>query len=127
MGLAVAATFGSLPEAQIAFSALQAAGLNPVPAYNMNTPGGAGGMAPSAYRVVVPEEQVAAAREVLAELRKAAAEERHNQDSEDAEGVADSNAIPPTTLGRFRLVARGLIAVALITFFLVRCLGLFGR
>jgi hypothetical protein len=112
MDLVVAGTFGSLPEASIAFSSLSSAGFNPVAGYNMNTPGIAGGMAPSAYRVLVPADEGQAARQFLSELLHAFAGAAA-EDQDDAEPAArDLDTPGRTTLGRVRLVVRFLAAVA---------------
>jgi hypothetical protein len=103
MTLTAAATFGSLPEAQVAFSRLGSAGFHPVAGFNMNTPGSADGMAPSGYRVLVPEDEVAGARALLAELRAAMAADVADEGEDDG-GPAS------TTLGRMRGVVRWPVA-----------------
>jgi hypothetical protein len=126
MKLVSAATFGSLPEASIAFSSLTSAGFNPVAGFNMNTPGSADGMAPSAYRVLVPEDEVQAARQFLSELRQAFADGTADQDDPAA---TDEGGIEPgrTTLGRMRLLARFLAAAAVVTLAAMWGLALLAR
>ena len=105
MKLVAAATFGSLPEATIAFSSLTSAGFNPVAGFNMNTPGTADGMAPSAYRVLVPEAEFEASRKFLSELFQALADQTLDPgDSDEAEADAPRGA----TLSRLRPVVRWL-------------------
>jgi len=126
MTLAVAATFGSLPEASIAFSSLESAGFDPVAGFNMNTPGTSDGMAPSAYRVLVPEDQVQAARKFLSELRQAFAEP--SEDENEPEAAEESKIVPgQTSLGRMRMVARFLVAGALLVLIVLMVLPLVVR
>jgi len=114
MTLAVAATFGSLPEAHAAFSRLAAAGFNPVAGYNMNTPGSADGMAPSGYRVLAPEDEIEAVRAFLAELREAFAE------GGEAEAADEGReARPSTTLGRMRRFVRYFVILAFVAWAVV--------
>ena len=113
MGLALVATFGSLPEAQVAFSVLEGAGLHPIPGFNMNTPGIAGGMAPSAYPLNVPAEEVAEARRLLAELRQSAPA-IPDDEVEDDEDVAQA----PGVLTAIRPLVAYLVAAALAAWLL---------
>ena len=116
MKLVLAATFGSLSEATIAFSSLSSAGFNPVAAFNMNTPGTASGMAPSAYPVLVPEAEERAASQFLSELLR---------DAVDAPDQADEDDDPRTrtTLSHLRSVARYLVVGLLLAWLLLNCLS----
>jgi hypothetical protein len=124
MKLVPAATFGSLPEASIAFSSLVSAGFNPVAGFNMNTPGSADGMAPSAYRVLVPEDEAQAARQFLSELRQAFASHSADQDEPEA-----GDRIEPgrTALGRVRLLVRFLAAAVVVTWIVLAAASLLRR
>jgi len=124
MKLVPAATFGSLPEASVAFSSLSSAGFNPVAGFNMNTPGSADGMAPSAYRVLVPEDEAQAARQFLSELRRAFADPAADQDEPD---VQDRIEPGRTTLGRVRLLVRFLAAGAVLAWIVVTAVLLLRR
>ncbi|HEY4028981.1 MAG TPA: hypothetical protein VGM25_01440 [Caulobacteraceae bacterium] len=123
MDLVVAGTFGSLPEASIAFSSLASAGFTPVAGYNMNTPGAADGMAPSAYRVLVPELEAQAASDFLAELHRSLA------DGDHAAATGDDGAEEPgqTTLGRIRSLVRYLAGAVVLGWIAMAGLALLHR
>ena len=118
--------FGSLPEATIALSALASAGLNPVAGFNMNTPGISGGMSPNAYPVLVPDEELQAARLILSDIRKAFAEEADEPEMSETldEGHVQRGR---TTLGRLRPIARWLAGVAVVACILILGWEMFGR
>ncbi len=121
MKLVVAATFGSLPEATIAFSSLTSAGFNAVAGFNMNTPGTANGMAPSAYPVLVPEPEGEAARSFLSEAQSAmhvweGAENEENQGADQPEVQA------AMVLSIVRPVARFLVIGTLVMWFALNLL-----
>ena len=119
MKLVVAATFGSLPEASIAFSSLTAAGFNPVAGFNMNTPGTADGMAPSAYRVLVPDDEVQASRQFLSELLHALANKADDPDDLSSLNEEQEDIPSQATLSSLRPVVRWLAGGALIIWLLV--------
>jgi hypothetical protein len=113
MALAVAGTFGSLPEAHIAFSSLESAGFHPVAGFAMNTPGVAGGMSPSAYRVLVLEDEVQAAREFIAELMRELSNSTENLREDTALEAGPKDTPGHTLLGRLRLIAPYFAATAI--------------
>ena len=123
MSLVRLATFGSLPEASIAFSALTSSGFNPVAGYNMNTPGSADGMAPSAYPLLVPDNELLAARQLLADLRQSLAAEETSVSEDDP----DEQTSGPTTLGRIRSIVRYLAAGVVMAWIVLMGLALFRR
>jgi hypothetical protein len=114
MTLVVAGSFGSLSEATIVFSRLSAAGFNPVAAFNMNTPGVAGGMAPSAYRVLLPEAEVLEAHRFMSDLAHSPTDDHGGGDDrlDQTDELAD---FADTRLSRLRPVVRRLILALFVT------------
>lgn len=126
MELVLAGAFGSLPEATIVFSSLKAAGFNPVAAFNMNTPGAANGMAPSAYRVLVPEAEGQAAQEFLAEFARGPSNGENRTDIlTDHEDIEDRST--DAVLRRARPIARFFAAGILLAWLAIACLMLLRR
>ena len=121
MDLVIIGTFGSLPEATIAYSCLRSAGFNPVAAFNMNTPGTADGMAPSAYRILAPESEGQAAREFLAELAQSATVVDDDTD-ETLDETDEPDGFSTGILGGLRPIVRLLIGCGLVAWAVFFCL-----
>jgi hypothetical protein len=127
MKLVVAGTFGSLPEATIAFSYLSSAGFNPVAGFNMNTPGIASGMAPSAYRVLVPETEAQAAHQLLSDIAQSPTNGGFGADDEVDQTEQHDDLPSGGALSGLRPVVRRLVVALLVTWFVINCLMLLRR
>jgi hypothetical protein len=95
--------------------------------FNMNTPGVAGGMAPSAYPVLVPEAEGQAARQFLSDLAHNPPDDSH--EAADASDQTDEydNSHGGGAIGRLRPVVRVLVVALLVLWFVATCLLLLRR
>jgi hypothetical protein len=118
MALVLVATFGSLSEASIAFASLASAGFHPTAGFNANTPGTADGMAPSAYPILAPEDEVEAARRFLKAVRQQPPE------AADTETEDEEHGPPRGTLTGLKPVVKVLATAALITWVALTALAL---